>query len=84
MHLPPGAQVQQVDLFTGPQGATEKNGAAQKLTNDSANFRTTAPLEPNEGLTIAVAFNKGVIAPPTAGDQAMDFLRWPMRRPAWR
>ena len=75
VHLPSGAEVQQVDLFTGPQGATEKNGEAQKLTGDTAAFRTTAPLGAYEGLTIAVAFNKGVVTPPTAGEKAMDFVR---------
>ncbi|HYX45963.1 MAG TPA: DUF2207 domain-containing protein, partial [Sphingomicrobium sp.] len=37
-------------------------------------FRTTRPLGPFEGLTVAAAFPKGVVAQPTSGSRLVDFL----------
>jgi uncharacterized membrane protein YgcG len=51
-------------VYTGPQGAT--GGAAEVLSEGPGEitFRTTAPLGPYEGLTIAVRWPKGVVAEP--------------------
>jgi len=63
IHLPPGAVVKQYDFYTGPQGAQGK--AARAIDEgDTIRFFTTAPLTPHEGLTVAVGFTKGVVAPP--------------------
>ena len=51
-------------VYTGPQGAT---GHAAKVVSEAPGeiaFRTTAPLGPYEGLTVAVRWPKGVVAEP--------------------
>ena len=62
--LPSPARFGQRAAYTGSQGSTE--GAA-RVTAEKAGtirFETTRPLYANEGLTIAVAFPKGVVAEP--------------------
>ena len=52
-------------IYTGPQGATDSFGEVVSEQPGEIRFRTTRPLGPQEGLTIAVAFPKGVVeAPP--------------------
>jgi uncharacterized membrane protein YgcG len=51
-------------VYTGPQGAT---GHAARVASEAPGeiaFRTTAPLGPYEGLTVAVRWPKGVVAEP--------------------
>src|SRR5690606_28580321 len=51
-------------FYTGPQGAT---GGAAEVASDSPGevaIRTTAPLQPYEGFTVAVRWPKGVVAEP--------------------
>jgi uncharacterized membrane protein YgcG len=48
--------------YTGPQGATSSNGRVIDEKPGEITFQTTGPLGPNEGLTVAVAFPKGVVA----------------------
>jgi len=74
IHLPPGARVVQYAFYTGPQGAQGK-GAEAMVDSDTIRFATTASLNPHEGLTVAVGFTKGAVAPPSASGRAADFLR---------
>jgi uncharacterized membrane protein YgcG len=50
------------DFYTGPQDAT--GGAAEVAMSDghAIEFRTTAPLPPSHGLTIAIGWPKGIVA----------------------
>ncbi len=73
IRLPPGAAVKQYDLYTGPQGAQGK-AARAFVEGGTISFFTTASLAPHEGLTVAVGFTKGVIAPPTSADNLRNFL----------
>ena len=50
--------------FTGPQDAKGRNYRASANGPSHATFETTAPLARREGLTIAVAFPKGIVTPP--------------------
>lgn len=50
--------------YTGPYGSRESNAAVVAETPGEILFRTTAPLAPGEGLTVAAAFPKGVVAEP--------------------
>jgi hypothetical protein len=52
-------------VYTGPQGATGHNAAVVSEKPGQIVFRTTVPLDRNEGLTIAVAWRKGVVAEPS-------------------
>lgn len=71
--FPDGAQMVQQAGYTGGQGRT---ASAYRFQRDGSDFvfETTEPLRPNEGLTVAVAIEKGVIDPPSASD--MRALWW--------
>lgn len=57
-----------VDGYTGPQGATDKNYAAHIDDLSVAHFSTTTRLKPYEGLTIVLAWPKGIITPPSPNE----------------
>ena len=69
VRLPPGARIQQHAVYTGYQN--EGGMDAQVLSAQGSEFRaeTTRRLNPREGFTIAVAWQKGIVTPPTASDQ---------------
>jgi hypothetical protein len=74
LHLPAGAAIRSLDIYTGVEDAKDKNARAEQVSDRVARFATTAPLGAGEGLTIAASFNKGVVPPPSAADRASNFL----------
>ncbi|HEX9948324.1 MAG TPA: DUF2207 domain-containing protein [Allosphingosinicella sp.] len=62
-------------VYTGPEGATDANGEVVAEAPGDISFRTTAPLGSREGLTVAVAWEKGVVAAPPPASAARAFLR---------
>lgn len=60
---PVSAQEMKLDATTGAPGARGQDFHAF-VREGSAAFRATRPLSPGEGMTIAVAFPKGVLAEP--------------------
>lgn len=60
--LPEGVEARKALLFTGPEGSTASRGR-WSLEGNEALFQTTAPLDAGEGLTVAVAFDKGHVTP---------------------
>lgn len=73
VRLPPGAAPLQYDFYTGPVGSQGKNGQAS-LSGGGVRFITNNWMAPGEGLTVAVGFSKGAVTPPTAAENAGDFL----------
>ncbi len=69
IRLPEGARIQQHAEYTGPQGSTANN--SRVITASGSEYRavTTRRLEPGEGFTIAIAWQKGLIAAPSEGDR---------------
>lgn len=63
--LPNGAVINQVAGYTGVVGSTEQAVASKRNADATASFRATRALGAGEGMTIAVAFNKGAIDYPT-------------------
>ena len=61
---PQPVQFGQRSVYTGPQGSTASNAEVVDEKPGEITFRTTQPLGPYEGLTVAVAFPKGVVAEP--------------------
>ena len=51
-------------FYTGPQGATEHNAEVVSESPGQIAVRTTAPLGPYEGLTVAVRWPKGIVTQP--------------------
>src|SRR5215470_5481171 len=80
--LPVGATGIRTNVFTGAYRSTGKQAEAQVVGN-GVEVQTTAPLGYHEGLTIAVAFDKGIVHEPTALDKTNLFLRsnWPLFLP---
>jgi hypothetical protein len=74
IHLPPGARILQNAYYTGAQGSTDRNAQANEISSDTIHFETTAPLGPNEGLTVAAGFAKGAVSPPSDEDLRRDFI----------
>ncbi|HWI86676.1 MAG TPA: DUF2207 domain-containing protein [Sphingomonas sp.] len=56
-------------VYTGAQGATDHDADVISEAPGTIMFRTTKPLPRENGLTIAVDFPKGVLAPVTAGQR---------------
>ena len=63
--LPEPVNFIQTAVYTGPQGATGKDATIVEQRPGFIVFRTTRPLPARNGLTVAAAFPKGVINPPT-------------------
>ncbi len=70
--LPVNVQFRQTAFYTGPQDARGQDARIVEQQPGRIVFRTTRPLPPRNGLTIAAAWDKGVIAPPTSEQLA----RW--------
>jgi uncharacterized membrane protein YgcG len=73
IRLPSPASFGQRSVYTGSQGSTSNNAQILSATADQITFRTTWPLGPYEGLTVAVAFPKNVVGEP---DQATRLGWW--------
>ncbi|HYA96505.1 MAG TPA: DUF2207 domain-containing protein, partial [Methylomirabilota bacterium] len=82
--LPEGATGIRANRFTGGYGSRAQNAEAD-IAGNGVDFKTTSPLGYHEGLTIAVAFDKGVVHEPTAAERAALFLRsnWPLLAPVF-
>jgi uncharacterized membrane protein YgcG len=75
IHLPPQAQIKQIAAYTGAAGDRGNGATAKVLSGHDIEFDTVAPLSENEGLTVAVGFNKGAVLPPTPAELRADFIR---------
>jgi uncharacterized membrane protein YgcG len=72
--LPPGARILQYSGYTGYQGDHGRDFVAQ--TGDhKIIFATTRGLAPREGLTVAVAWPKGVVQMPSSQEKMGYFLK---------
>lgn len=72
--LPTGLTGLRTASWTGGYGSRE-DAATVDATSDGVYFETRQPLDFHEGLTVALAWNPGVIHRPTTADKVMDFLR---------
>lgn len=62
-------------VYTGPQGSQDNNAEVIEEQPGYIAFRTTRPLSREEGLTVAVAFPKGVLESPNVGQRASWWLK---------
>lgn len=65
VRLPEGASTGQYSLYTGRQGVAGKDARVVTAGGNRFVAETTRRLEAGEGLTIAVSWQKGIVAPPT-------------------
>ena len=64
IRLPEAVSFGQRSAYTGAYGSSESNAEVADEKPGEITFRTTQELEPGEGLTVAAAFPKGVVAEP--------------------
>ena len=77
--LPEGTGNIRANTFTGSYGSRAHDAKAEVAAN-GVDVRSTEPLQIRQGLTVAVAFDKGTVHEPTGADKAMLILRsnWPL------
>jgi len=63
VNLPAGADIIQNSCYTGIYGSNSQNCTFKTLSKNSIEWGASG-LKPNEGLTIAVGFKKGIMVPP--------------------
>jgi uncharacterized membrane protein YgcG len=63
-----------LDTYTGAYGSKETSATAEVLGENRIRFQMTRPLTAREGMTVAVAWPKGLIAEPTWGQRISWFL----------
>lgn len=72
VHLPEDTDMTEVDFeaYTGEQGSKEKNYTASiNKYDNTVTFTTTSKLSSEEGLTIVVGFEKGLVHEPTFSEK---------------
>ncbi len=72
--LPPAASNIRTNVFTGSFRSVGREATAE-VAGTGVDVNTTAPLGIHEGLTVAVAFDKGAVREPTAADNFLLYLR---------
>src|SRR6266436_2772053 len=80
--LPEGTTNIRANVFTGAYRSRAQN-ADVDIAGNGVEVRTREPLRLHEGLTVAVAFDKGFVHEPTAASKAILFFRsnWPLGIP---
>ena len=74
IRLPEGANVGQHSVYTGYQGLNGSDARVRLASGNRFEAETTRRLEPKEGLTVAVAFQKGIVAPPTEAEKRRNWI----------
>jgi len=74
IRLPEPAKFGQHSMYTGPQGSTASDAQVVDEKPGDILFSTTKPLGAYEGLTVAVAFPKGVVAKATRSSRLANWL----------
>jgi uncharacterized membrane protein YgcG len=75
IHLPVGGKIKQSAYYTGAQGEAGKLARSETLSDHEIHFETTNPLPAYNGLTVAVGFAKGAVAPPSDATLRAEFVR---------
>jgi len=80
--LPPEATNIRTNVFTGSFRSKGREAAAE-VVGTGVDVTTTAPLAIHEGLTVAIALDKGAVREPTSADNFIFYLRsnWPFALP---
>lgn len=73
--LPEGADILRYAAYTGPMGAKGQDFRVSYDPRGNLVFATTRGLAPREGLTIAVAWPKGVVREPSAKEKTAYLLK---------
>jgi len=72
--LPSGAVISQLAGYTGAVGSTEQAVRINRTSNNTATFTVTRTLAPGEGVTVAAAFQKGILTEPEGLTGALNWI----------
>lgn len=72
--LPDGAEISNLVAYTGPIGSTAEDATVTRTSDTTAIFRANNALDPGEGMTVAVAFARGVLVEPDSYQRAIYWL----------
>ncbi|WP_188569615.1 DUF2207 domain-containing protein [Youhaiella tibetensis] len=62
--LPEGAVISNLVGYTGPVGSNERAVTVTRTSDNTATFKATRQLDSGEGMSVALAFQKGVLEAP--------------------
>lgn len=65
IYLPEGANIMSQSAYTGRRGASGQAFTSSQESPNHISYVTTRALQPGEGLTVAVAWQKGIVHQPT-------------------
>ena len=65
VRLPPGARILQHEAYTGYQGENGRDFKVFSATGNEYRAVATRNFAPGEGMTVAVAWQKGIVAAPS-------------------
>jgi len=74
IRLPESVPFRESNVYTGPQGSQDRNAETVSQQPGEIVLRTTAPLGPDEGFTVSVTWQKGVVTPPPPPSAARIWL----------
>ena len=72
--LPAGAEIREVNAYTGAFGQTGTNYKSAITADNVVLISTTQPLARYAGLTISVTWQKGIVAEPSGADRVFNLL----------
>ena len=72
VELPDEAQIKNVYAYSGPLGSVDCDCSFRPSASNKATFKLNNGLESQEGFTVSVSWDKGVIAPPSSADLRSD------------
>ncbi len=75
IQLPDGASISQAKLYTGYQGQTGSDAMIKEKASNRFAAATVRDLQPGEGFTVAVAWQKGLISAPTPNQRLLWWLQ---------
>jgi uncharacterized membrane protein YgcG len=64
----------QLNAYTGRQGSRESYARIEQVAPNRVRVETTRPLQPQEGLTVAIGWPKGLVAEPDGAQKMRWFL----------
>src|SRR5262249_879296 len=74
IHLPNSAPIIHSAPYTAPQAPPAKDFRVITQAPGLYKAETTRSLQPGEGFTVAIAFPKGILTPPTQTEEAQAFM----------
>jgi len=75
VQLPQGAVIGKQTAYTGLQGTNGKDFSVIDRSDRHITYQATRSFLPREGMTVAVAWQKGVVNAPSQAEQRLDWLQ---------